>query len=66
MSKAMEAGANYNEASIAFGCHPETMRKNYLKFDETRVSDSVMDLIQTEGYNRPRLPEASRDRSVEE
>lgn len=45
MSRAMEAGANYNEASIAFGCHPETMRKNYLKFEETAISDGVMDLI---------------------
>lgn len=48
MSRAMEAGANYNEASIAFGCHPETMRKNYLKFDETAISDGVMDRIQDE------------------
>lgn len=48
MSRAMESGANYNEASIAFGCHPETMRKNYLKFNETAISDAVMDRIQGE------------------
>jgi hypothetical protein len=46
MSRAMEAGANYNDASIAFGCHPETMRKNYLKFEETAISDAAMDRIQ--------------------
>jgi hypothetical protein len=45
----MEAGANYNEASIAFGCHPETMRRNYLKFDETAISDGMMDRIQGDG-----------------
>lgn len=66
MSRAMEAGANYNDASITFGCHPETIRKNDSKFDEPRVSDSVMDRIREESYNRKRLPKDSRDKSVEE
>lgn len=46
MSRAMESGANYNDSSIAFGCHPETMRKYYLKLEETAISDAVMDRIQ--------------------
>jgi hypothetical protein len=46
MSRAKEAGVSYDEAAIAFGCHPETMRRHYVKVDETAVSDGVMDRIQ--------------------
>lgn len=46
MSRAKQAGATYDQASIAFGCHPETMRKHYLQLDESAISDAVLDLIQ--------------------
>ncbi len=46
MSRAKEAGASYDDAAIAFGCHPETMRRHYVKLDETAISDSVMDRVQ--------------------
>ena len=46
MSRAKEAGASYDEAAIAFGCHVETMRRHYVKLDETAISDAVMDRIQ--------------------
>jgi hypothetical protein len=49
MSRAKEAGASYDEAAIAFGCHPETMRRHYVKLDETAISDDVMDRIQGQG-----------------
>ena len=46
MSRAKEAGVSYDEAAIAFGCHPETMRRHYVKLDETAISDAVMDRVQ--------------------
>jgi hypothetical protein len=46
MSRAKEAGVSYDEAAIAFGCHAETMRKHYVKLDETAISDAVMDRVQ--------------------
>lgn len=46
MSRARQAGVSYAEAAIAFGCHPETMRRHYEKRDEVAMSDSVMDQIQ--------------------
>ncbi len=47
MSRAKQAGATYDQASIAFGCHPETMRKHYLQLDETAIADGVFDKIQS-------------------
>lgn len=47
MSTARQAGISYADASIAFGCNPETMRKYYVKLDETAISDSVMAALQT-------------------
>lgn len=47
MSRAKQAGATYDQASISFGCHPETMRKHYLQLDETAIADDVFDRIQT-------------------
>jgi hypothetical protein len=49
MSRAKEAGVSYDEASIAFGGHPETMRRHEVKLDETAISDDVMDRIQGRG-----------------
>lgn len=46
MSKARMAGVSYDDASIAFGCHPETMRKHYLALNEESIADRVMDQIQ--------------------
>jgi site-specific recombinase XerD len=46
MSKAVAAGATVDQASIAFGCHPETMRKHYLHLDEQGIADAVLDRIQ--------------------
>ena len=46
MSKARMAGVGFDDAAIAFGCHPETMRKHYVALDETEISDRVMDKIQ--------------------
>jgi hypothetical protein len=46
MSRAKEAGASYDEAAIAFGCHPETMRRHYIRLEETVISDAVMDRVQ--------------------
>lgn len=46
MSRARMAGVSYDDASIAFGCHPETMRKHYLALNEESIADRVMDRIQ--------------------
>lgn len=46
MSKARMAGVGFDDAAVAFGCHPETMRKHYVALDETAISDRVMDQIQ--------------------
>jgi hypothetical protein len=45
MSRAKQSGVAYDDAAIAFGCHPETMRRHYVKLDETAISDAVMDRI---------------------
>ena len=45
MSRARRAGASYDDASIAFGCQPETMRKHYVAEEEEAIADAVMDLI---------------------
>jgi hypothetical protein len=45
MSRARQAGISYDDASVAFGCHPETMRQHYVNMNETAISDHVMDGI---------------------
>ena len=45
MSNARMAGVAYDDAAIAFGCHPETMRKYYVALDEIEISDRVMDKL---------------------
>lgn len=45
MSRARMAGVQIDEASIAFGCNPHTMRQHYLNLDETRISDDVFSRI---------------------
>ncbi len=49
MTKAKVVGISYEDAAVAFGCNPETMRKHYVALDETAVSDRVMDAIQGAG-----------------
>jgi hypothetical protein len=39
------AGVGFDDAAVAFGCHPETVRKHYVALDETEISDRVMDKI---------------------
>lgn len=46
MSKAREAGIGCDDAAIAFGCNPETMRRHYIAIDEQAISDSVFDRLQ--------------------
>lgn len=45
MSLAKSAGATYEEAAIAFGRNPATMREHYISLDEVEIADRVMDLI---------------------
>lgn len=53
MTKAKEAGISYEDAAIAFGCNPDTMRKHYVALDETDISDRVMDAIQGGSATKP-------------
>lgn len=46
MSRARMAGVSYDDAAVAFGCNPQTMRQHYIALDETEISDRVMDKIQ--------------------
>ena len=55
MSRAIEEGATIDEGSVAFGCHPDTMRKHYVKVNEQKVADEVMDRIQRAGSASGRL-----------
>lgn len=45
MSRARRAGISIDDAAIAFGCNPDTMRKHYVAIDEESVADSVMAAI---------------------
>lgn len=45
MSKARLRGVHYENASIAFGCNPETMRKHYVATDEQAISDDVFAVL---------------------
>ena len=51
-------GVEYEQAAVAFGCNPATMRKHYIALDEVAISDRVMDRIQNgrgekNGENQP-------------
>lgn len=46
MSRAKAAGISYEDAAIAFGCDPKTMRQHYVALDETAITDRVMETIQ--------------------
>ena len=42
MSKARMLGVTYDDAAVAFGCNPETMRRHYLALNEVDITDRVM------------------------
>ena len=46
MSRARMAGVSYDDAAVAFGCNPQTMREHYIALDEVAISDRVMEKIQ--------------------
>ena len=46
MSRARMAGVSYDDAAVAFGCNPKTMRQHYIALDEVEISDRVMEKIQ--------------------
>ena len=46
MSRARMAGVSYDDAAVAFGCNPQTMRQHYIALDEVTISDRVMEKIQ--------------------
>lgn len=48
MSKARMAGVSFDDAAVAFGCHPETMRQHYTSLDEETITDKVMDAMNGE------------------
>jgi hypothetical protein len=39
-------GVSYDDAAVAFGCNPQTMRQHYIALDEMAISDRVTDRIQ--------------------
>ena len=45
MSRARAMSVPYDDAAVAFGCNPETMRKHYVAIDEQAVSDAVFDRL---------------------
>lgn len=63
MSKARTAGVSFDDAAVAFGCHPETMRKHYISLNEETITDRVMDAIQ--GGNGESQPQKRVEKSVE-
>jgi integrase len=48
MSRARMAGVSFDDAAVAFGCNPETMRQHYVALEEQEISDRVMDKIQAQ------------------
>jgi site-specific recombinase XerC len=48
MSKARMAGISYDDAAIAFGCNPGTMRQHYISLNEVEISDRVMETMQSQ------------------
>ena len=43
MSRARMLGITYDDAAVAFGCNPETMRRHYLALNEVDITDRVME-----------------------
>ena len=40
------AGVSYDDAAVAFGCNPQTVRQHDIALDEVAISDRVMERIQ--------------------
>ena len=60
MSRARTAGVSYDDAAIAFGCNPQTMRQHYIALEETEISDRVMEKMQAESSGEVReIPKPS-------
>jgi len=36
------AGVSYDDAAVAFGCNPQTMRQHGITLDAVAISDRVM------------------------
>jgi integrase len=49
MSRAHAAGCSVDEASIAFGCHVDTIRKHYLSVDELAIARRVYARLEEDG-----------------
>ncbi len=64
MSVAKMAGVTFEEAAIAFGCHPETMRAHYLALDEVAITDRVMAEIQGFGQGAGAVGSAPADQAT--
>lgn len=47
MTRAREAGISVDDAAVAFGCNPITMKQYYLSPDEEAIADSVFDRLAT-------------------
>ncbi len=45
MTRAREAGIPVDDAAVAFGCNPATMKQYYLAPDEEAIADSVFDRL---------------------
>ena len=56
MSKARLRGIPYDDAAIAFGCNPETMRKHYVQTDNQAISDSVFEILNGGGSGEKSKP----------
>jgi integrase len=54
MSRAKMAGVSYEDAAIAFGCNPNTMREHYLSLEEVEISDRVMEKMQAKIWGEVR------------
>ncbi len=61
MARAWTAGIKVEDAAIAFGCDPETMREHYLAFDEQAIADRV--LGQINGASHPASEATDESRS---
>jgi len=45
MTRAREAGISVDDAAVAFGCNPATMKQYYLAPDEEAIADAVFDRL---------------------
>jgi integrase len=60
MTRAWMAGIKVEDAAIAFGCDPETMREHYLALDEQAIADRVLGRISGTSQPAPETIDDSR------